>query len=155
MEQVPLDLKVLEILISERDRQYHQKFEDLEKAIAIALTSAKEASKDALNAASVAVQKAEVANEKRFDSINEFRSTLADQQRTLLPRSEAEVRFISLAERVELLQKMQDRKSGVDDGHKEKSNDSKSMWAIVIAATGIVVALVTVIFQIMHRSNGA
>ena len=38
----------------------------------------------------VAVNKADAATEKRFESVNEFRGTLSDQQRTFLPRAEYE-----------------------------------------------------------------
>jgi len=55
------------------------RFEAQGKAVDAALAAAKEA-----------VTKAEIASEKRFESINEFRGTLADQQRTLMPRTEAE-----------------------------------------------------------------
>lgn len=40
-----------------------------------------------------AVQKLETATEKRFEGVNEFRAQLADQQRTLMPRQESELRM--------------------------------------------------------------
>lgn len=36
-----------------------------------------------------AVTTADTANEKRLDSVNEFRATLADQQKTFITRAEA------------------------------------------------------------------
>ena len=65
------------LLINERDKAYNQRFDAQEKAVAAALAAAKEA-----------VTKAESAAEKRFDSVNEFRNTLKDQQINLMPRSE-------------------------------------------------------------------
>ncbi len=73
-----LSLSQLKIVIDERDRQYGQRFDAQEKAVAAALAAAKEA-----------VTKAEVAAEKRFDSVNEFRNTLKDQTGTFVTRNEA------------------------------------------------------------------
>ena len=47
----------------------------------------------ALSAADRAVAKAEMATEKRFDSVNEFRGALADSARLLMPRAECEQSF--------------------------------------------------------------
>lgn len=47
-----------------------------------------------------AVTKAEDATEKRFASVNEFRNTLSDQQRTFIPRAEYEAGHISLSNEV-------------------------------------------------------
>jgi len=55
-------------LLEERDKKMEQKFTSLE----------------------LAVTKANDATEKRFESVNEFRLTLTDQQRTFVPRSEYE-----------------------------------------------------------------
>lgn len=52
----------------------------------------------ALDASKEAIIKAETANEKRFDSVNEFRQTLTDQARTFMARTEA----IQLAENATL-----------------------------------------------------
>lgn len=44
----------------------------------------------AMAAAQAAVSKAEIATEKRFESVNEFRQSLADQSRIQMPRAEFE-----------------------------------------------------------------
>lgn len=67
----------LHSLMNERDRAQAQRFQDQEKAVSAALAAAKEA-----------VAKAEAAAEKRYESLNEFRGTLKDQQATLIPRAE-------------------------------------------------------------------
>jgi hypothetical protein len=54
-------------LHEEQDKRYEQRFEAQEKAVAAALASAREA-----------VLKAEQANDKRFDSTNEWRRTVSD-----------------------------------------------------------------------------
>ena len=75
-------------LIVANDKRYEQQFEAQKQSVSTALAAAKEASSAALASAKEAVQKAESANERRFESVNEFRNTLADQQRTLVPRGE-------------------------------------------------------------------
>ncbi len=79
-------------LIEERTKQYELRFEAAEKSVAQALSAAKEA-----------VVKAETASEKRFDSVNEFRNTLKDQQSSLIPRIEADNRFKSIEEKIDAL----------------------------------------------------
>jgi hypothetical protein len=66
-----------------------QRFKDSQTAVDAALNAAKEA-----------VTKQEAASEKRFESVNEFRAQMGDQQRTLMPRPEAELRMGSLEGRV-------------------------------------------------------
>jgi DnaJ-domain-containing protein 1 len=61
----------------------------------------------ALNASDKAVTKAEVANEKRFESVNEFRSQLNDQSKTFVSR----VEFISATG--SLVDKVDDLKQSV------------------------------------------
>lgn len=84
------------------DLRYQQRFEAQSKALEAAfqsqqqamqaaLAAAKEAVSAALAAADRAVQKAETASDKRFEGVNEFRATLADQQRTLMPRAEVDI----------------------------------------------------------------
>ena len=77
----PTPRELLSIL-NERSTANNQRFDAQEKAVAAALAAAKEA-----------VAKAESAAEKRFDSVNEFRATLKDQQGTLAPRAEVDVRI--------------------------------------------------------------
>jgi hypothetical protein len=81
------------------DLRYQQRFDAQGEAVNAALTAAEKAVNAALIAADRAVAKAEVAAEKRFEAVNEFRGTLADQATMLLPRSEADARFSSIAER--------------------------------------------------------
>jgi len=79
-------------LLAANDRRYEQRFADQQMAVNAALSAAKEA-----------VTKAEDAAERRFNSVNEFRATLGDQQRTLLPRSEYVAAHGSLIREIEAL----------------------------------------------------
>jgi hypothetical protein len=80
-EEAPTTRELLSI-INERSHANSQRFEAQEKAVAAALAAAKEA-----------VAKAETSAEKRFDAVNEFRGQLKDQQATLMPRTEVDVRL--------------------------------------------------------------
>jgi hypothetical protein len=78
--------------IQEGDRRYSERFIGQEKAVDAALASAKEA-----------VIKSEIASEKRFESVNEFRQTLTDQTATFMPRAEVEARIAASVEKINLL----------------------------------------------------
>jgi hypothetical protein len=69
----------------ERDRRYEQRFVAMDEKTGLALTSSKEA-----------VNKAEVAQEKRFDNTNEWRAAMQDRDRNQMPRTEIEQRFNAL-----------------------------------------------------------
>lgn len=81
-----------------------------------------------------AVRKAEQAAEKRFESVNEFRAALSDQQRDLMPRPEAEVLLRSLTEKYDTLVKGRSENVGMKNG-----------WAYAIAAIGVVVAILAIL----------
>ena len=111
-------------IMDERDKRYDE-----------ALRAVKESSSIALTAADRAVVKAETATEKRFDSVNEFRDTLADQQRTLMPRSEAELRFLALEKTMTALQLIQSSRSSTGEG-------TKAGWVLAVGVAGFVFGLV-------------
>jgi hypothetical protein len=91
-------------IIAANDRRYEQRFDASQKALELGLVAQKSAVDAALAAQNAAVIKAESATERRFDGVNEFRATLADQQRTLIPRAEVEVIQKALDSRVEKLE---------------------------------------------------
>src|SRR5687768_2375402 len=89
----------IEAELAANDRRYEQRFADQQTAVNTALSAAKEAVNAAMLAANAAVTKAETAYDKRFEAVNEFRGTLSDQQRTLMPRAEAELRLDTLEQK--------------------------------------------------------
>ncbi len=95
-----------------------------------ALLGAQEkAVKVAQDGADRALLKAETALEKRLDGVNEFRATLADQQRTLIPRSEAELRFKSIEDRITSLELQRQASAGMHQG-------LSLGWSILLGALG-------------------
>ena len=115
----------LEALIDANDQRYAQRFDAQEKAVAAALS-----------AADRAVLKAEAAAEKRFEGVNEFRQTLADQQRTLMPRAEVEVLRATSEKDVGELKKRLDtltaERAGVKGG-----------WGYAVGLIGAIIGLLS------------
>lgn len=91
----------------------------------------KELSEASMDAANRAVLKAEMASERRFESVNEFRNTLADQQRNLMPRAEAELWFKTLADDVRILKELNIRRTGHGEGISQG-------WVILVGFLGLV-----------------
>src|SRR4026207_456854 len=85
-------------------------------------------------AAERAVTEAELATEKRFESVNEFRGTLDNQQRTLIPRSEVTVLIEGVNEKIANLTKivdaMQAERAGIKGG-----------WGYAVGVVGLLLAL--------------
>jgi len=63
--------------------------------------AAKEGVNAAMASAEKAILKAETATEKRFDSVNDFRQAMRDQQETFANKSETNMRLEDLAKRLD------------------------------------------------------
>jgi len=143
-----LNAHVRETLI-ERDRRYEQRFAAQEHALAerdlflerLAAERDKQVAA-AFNASSRAIEKAEIANEKRLDGMNEFRSTLSDQARDLMPRAETEALVHAIEEKLVLLTKQMDRMAGERGGTAQTIGFSVGAVGVLIALAAIVVAIV-------------
>jgi len=93
----------------------------------------------ALSAAKEAVTKAEVATEKRFESVNEFRQTLSDQTSSFIPRAE----FLAMHKAME--DKIEDLRSLNNTMVNKTSFSSGRDWAFGAAiATAITIANIAV-----------
>jgi hypothetical protein len=130
----------MEALLIASDLRHQQRFDAQEKAVRDALAAAEKAVAAAMSAASLAVTKAEVAAEKRLDSVNEFRGQLKDQAATLLPRTESEQRFTTVEQRLSKIESMQTRVVGRDEGKSAQMALLFSMFTLLIAIAGIIVA---------------
>jgi len=130
----------IESLFAEKDKRYEQKFNDTKIAVDAALMAADKAVAAALSAQKEAVTKAEVAAEKRFESVNEFRNTLSDQQRNLMPRSEVEILIKSLNEKLEMLKIREVTEQG-------KSTGISSSWAMIVGGIAVVSAIIALLLN--------
>lgn len=132
---------MLHVLIEANDRRYEQRFGDQDRAVSAALAAQEKAVAAALKAAETAVSKAEVSAEKRFDSVNEFRASLADQAATLMPRNETEIRLNALADRLSAAEQQLAQSSGRSGGVQQGWLALVGLVTIAAALVGIFVAV--------------
>ena len=90
LDAIAARLDALEKMLEEREHRTKERFDNARENVSAALASSEKA-----------IIKAEVADNKRFDSVNEFRATLADQAERLLPRGEYSVQYAALVEKME------------------------------------------------------
>lgn len=104
--------EVVFAIFEERDCRYRERFEAQEKAVSVALAAvetrmierleaARREHAAALAANDKAIAKQEIAAEKRFEAVNEFRAQLSDQAATFMPRAEYDRAHLDLGVRVE------------------------------------------------------
>ena len=126
-------ITALEKLLDEREDRTKERFASMKIAVDAALA-----------AADRAVTKAEIATEKRFEGVNEFRETLRDQASTLMPRSEYSVQHQALEEKVE---QVTERVTEL------ARKDWSTVGAYIVGAIGIVAMILTALghgFSLTH-----
>jgi hypothetical protein len=142
-------LAALRDLLNAGDLRYQQRFDSQTKALDAALAAAKEAVQTALVAAEKATSKAEVAADKRFDSVNEFRSQLADQAATFIPRAESEARMNALAELVEAkFAGLMEKVSELSEYNSRAAGRTVGIgagWNYLVGFIGLIVAVITIV----------
>jgi hypothetical protein len=136
-------------LLQDQQHQCEQRVGTLEKLIdakLVTLHTVIDAQADralvALASADKAVSKAEIATEKRFESVNEFRQTLSDQTQSFVSRVEFEALRETNAARIADLSSRLDKTEG-------KSAGLNAGWLYLLgglSASSIVVSLVIAIF---------
>ena len=85
-----------------------------------------------------AVSKAEVASEKRFDSVNEFRKTLSDQTATFATRADLDAAKELLSSKVDGLKTRADRGAGTIAG-------VGTSWGYLIGVAGFLTAVIALV----------
>lgn len=80
-----------------------------------------------------AVIKAEVANEKRLDAVNEFRGTLKDQQQNLVTRTEVDIRFKAVEDKISLNNQQITQLVSRAEG-------AAQLWGVITVGIGLLVA---------------
>jgi hypothetical protein len=155
-EQSPWTIESLALhfhkILEERDLRYEQRFE-----------AAQAAFHDALAAQEKAVTKAEIASEKRFDAVNEFRAQLADQATTFLPRQEYQARHDALTEKVDsavaalgnrIERNTEDLKKNLDTVNlvaaaaQGKGSGLAQGWGILLGAAGLIGTVIAVVYAL-------
>lgn len=129
----------VDTLFAEREHLNTLRYGTQEKAVASALAAQEKAINAALAAASTAVNKAEVAVEKRLEGVNEFRAQLADQQRSLIPRAEADAEFRAMREQISALTTRLDRTEGRSAGVHASTATLVTIILVAVAVMGLVI----------------
>ncbi len=105
-------------------------------------TQSKERIDLALAAADKAVAKAEIATDKRFEGVNEFRAALVDSNALFMPRKEFQVQHDSLSAKVSLLTDVVTRMESRGVGSKESTTSIGSWIGIVLIIFNTLIAFV-------------
>jgi dsDNA-specific endonuclease/ATPase MutS2 len=92
----------LESKIAALEQHTATMFAERATAVNAALAAAEKAVTAALVAAKEAVNKAETAQEKRNEGMNEFRKAMSDQQASLAPKGETDLRLAAIEKRLDL-----------------------------------------------------
>ena len=124
---------LFDAILKERDERLLQKFESL----------------------ATAINKAEVATEKRFEGVNEFRNTLSDQQKTFITASEYKVAHQNLVELVNTNTKtlsdiILNQKERIDKIENIKQG-AGNMYILIVGILGILMAIASFILNIVGK----
>ncbi len=119
-------IEALEKMLAERDRRYTERFDAQEGA-----------NKLALEAAEKAVLKAEAANERRFENVNEFRQTLSDQATKFISKDEVSALLSGITGTLSRL----DRHETVTTS---RGQGMGQLWGILAGLGGLLIAGVAV-----------
>jgi len=154
-EKIAAEHNLTQNYLAERELRYEQRFMAQEKAVNAALIAQKEA-----------VVKQEMASEKRFEGVNEFRAQLSDQAATFLPRNEYQVQHDSLNEKVDAVTKnvaeRMDLSSkainqaisnlqisrATDEGH---SSGLNAGWVLFAGGAGLLIGIVGILLRIFAK----
>lgn len=136
--------KIIEQVAEEREKRYEQRFSSSDSAVSAAILSAKEA-----------VTKAEIATEKRFDSVNEFRAALADQTLLLATKAEMDARLalydeklISITNSVEDANLAINRVCQTEAGTEGRHTGMGVVVAYAVGGAGVLIAIISVLLRI-------
>ena len=154
------DLERQAAAVHDADKEYlATRLEALQRESALGLNSVKESIALALSAAKEAVNKAEMANEKRFDGVNEFRATLADQQRLLIPRMEVDVIIKALEGKITALNAaVADHNTRILSIGVASTNKSEGLtqgWGWAVGVVGLVLTLISIAGFFIHSSSSS
>lgn len=137
--------------ILDLDRVLSRRMDDADRAIQAALVSAEKAA-----------ARANDANEKRFEGVNEFRKALSDQTATFIPRAEYDAAHTALGARVDAnaervaalelrLTSRLDLGEGTDRGTSAAQAEQRLNISQVIAAVATIVAVLGFILYALKK----
>lgn len=98
-----------------------------------------------------ALQKSDAATEKRFESVNEFRNQLRDQNQTFMLRTEALSRIDANATRLDALAKAISDKEATSNGSTQVWGLMAAILVLFCTVIGMIVAVGGFIFVVITR----
>ena len=116
-------------LLSDEKLRVNERFELQDRAVQSALASAERA-----------VSKAETATDKRFESMNEFRSALSDQTKDFMSRREYDVAHQNLVDKIDNLGKIINANQGRGAGYNQS-------WGIFVSLATLILLAAYIIFK--------
>ncbi len=139
--------KSFKTISDEREDRNKERFTAMKTAVDAALASSDRA-----------VTKAEIATEKRFEGVNEFRSALSDQSSNLLPRIEYSVQYQGLIDRLSASDKrITELQTFISQIEARGAGKSQGISLVGVMTLGVVtgiaslVSIATLAFNILHR----
>ena len=116
IEVVAERISALERLMNERDKRYHQSFEESKNAVTAALIAAKEQTMASFVASEKAITKAE-AGQLQYNAFhNDLTRKMDVQYSLMLPRTEAQKEFTALTEKLSDLRESRSQIGGRGEG---------------------------------------
>ncbi len=123
---------------------WHEAVVHLRETLTAAMLSQKEA-----------VTKAEESSDRKFESVNEFRGTLADQQRMLMPRNEVDVLMRGMYEKIDAqnttIKEQNERVIALTATVSGKKEGQSNSWGFVSGIIGIVMVLMALFSFFVNR----
>lgn len=132
----------VDVRLADMDQRYAERFESQTKALDAAFLAQQAAVQAALLSAEKAVGKAEVAAEKRFDNVNEFRATLADQAAQLMSRAEATALLAAVEAKIAGLAEKNDATALRVEKMASTSGGMRAGWQLLVGAVALLATVV-------------
>lgn len=129
------------------DREFHEHLIQVRQENQLAFSNSDKAIGAALASAKEAVSKAELATERRFESVNAFRAQLSDQTNSFMPREVAEATYSELRTQILAIKSQNDAIAGRTEGIKMTGG----VIVAAIAALGTLIVVVNIIIALATR----
>jgi len=88
--------------------------------------------------------KTDSAAEKRFESVNEFRGQLRDQQNTFVTKNEINIRFENIEKKVDVL-------IGNIKSSEGKNNGIGLVWGVIIVVISFIISGISIAVSIFNK----
>jgi hypothetical protein len=124
-----IDLSAFKVLMNEKDARYALRADTQDKAVAAALETSK-----------TAVNKAELATEKRLEGLNELKGMAENQARTFARAEEVKLVQAGFDKRLDDLSRLVAQRAAAGTGMKD-------LGAVLIGAGGVAIAAIALFFH--------